>query len=123
MGAVIENADGKRRRLKFWHVALLCIFCVLAVRATLNFSGMCSLEPGWLSEQQLIDAGVTYELAAQDQLARRVKDRLPKDFPVKDWKPSDPNPVYTYDTLKQFYQENPDCCEIEYLWKSGSVSV
>lgn len=99
-----------KRKTKY--IIAIVLLGLLAGRAALNFSGLCSFSSGWHSDQQLIDAAVAYELNVLKKLNRRIENNdLPRDFPLKEWTPGDPNPLYLYKSVEHFHSVNPDCCD------------
>jgi len=71
-------------------IVIMAIGAIALVEA-LNFTGFCYRDLRYLSDQEFIDKMVLYNLARHGPSSERNK---------------------TYGSLREFYQVNPQCCEL-----------
>ena len=125
-GSDRQSASSSIKDFLLRHAILIGVLLFVVGRSTLSFSGFCTKSSTWYSDQQMIDAAVAHEMKRQHSLARSLSRNIPRDFPVSDWKPGDPNPVQLYDSVAQFHEINPDCCDLTRLnnaeWNENKIT-
>lgn len=83
--------------LRLWLWFVVASLCALIVYETLNFTGFCYEQKRYLSDEELINAAVRYEIGEQYNLhAHNIDDR----------------PAWTrrYISVEEFHHINPNCC-------------
>jgi hypothetical protein len=90
-------------RMRMFFLIAVAAVCMLAAWEYLNFTGFCYGQHRYLSDQEMIDAAVLYEINTNARY--HVQD-------VRD------NPGWTkkYASIAEFHKENPHCCTV---WRWG----
>jgi hypothetical protein len=86
-------------RMRMLFLIAVAAICILAAWEYLNFTGFCYGQRRYLSNQEMIDAAVLYEINTNARYyVQDVRDNLA-------W-------TKKYASIAEFHKENPHCCTV-----------